>query len=184
MGYLESYRYLDSRYSLGSSSSYRPNIFRDGYRIVLQGTFDREDILRRRAAMDINPLHSNLLSYNEVESQPTRIRNDSITELGRSLWWNQDDEWNHDKEDTFKENWPFGRNTDIIKQQTCDRNVNILETPLRDPFFYVDSDIEINGMELANKAGDTTLCIGTKEGIVLWNINGWKRQCFPSFEYT
>ena len=59
-----------------------------------------------------------------------------------------------------------------------------MEVPERDPFFYVDSDIEINGLEfMDNGSGNASLCIGTREGIVLWDINERERNTNATYEY-
>lgn len=199
LGYLESYRYMDSRYN-NYGTSYRNNES-NPYRIALQGSFDREDILKKKSLMNFNPKFSNLLSYDKFGSNPIQMRyneniskkineqeenfnyeickNTEIRSVGEDCWW--DDKVNQVTD--FTEMWPWGKKTKEFDDDFQGEKKGIMEIPQRDPFFYVDSDIEINGLELSNRNGKTTLCIGTKEGIVLWDINDWKRKCFPSFEY-
>lgn len=253
LGYLESYRYMDSRFrNYGDSFSTRYSQFRGEsrpYKIVLQGTFDREDLLKRKLTTDYGPQSSNLLTYKEASVCPVQFRkrvgklnkrkfygidsddmdsvdddddngdehenyesssdaydddddhddddiayrNTEIRYINKQCWWNSE---NGEKAKNFGEMWPWGKQIDghssdddfYTYENSDGRNeeggLTIMETPTRDPFFYVDSDIEINGLEIANRNGKSMLCIGTKEGIVLWDINNWQRKCFPSFGYA
>ncbi|QPG75321.1 hypothetical protein FOA43_002673 [Brettanomyces nanus] len=61
-----------------------------------------------------------------------------------------------------------------------------LKSPLTDPFYYLDSELEICGLEVLGNSqygdGRRSLVIGTEDGLVHWNIDSWKRRCFPSYE--
>lgn len=199
LGYLESHRYnftnnnylngfnrgysFNNNVGLDTGNDYRNNDA-ERLRVILQGSFDREDLLRRKTKMEVNPRDTRIFTYTDYDNMvPTKIRkinggrNEEIKNVIDDCWWNK---YNlNDEYDDFKKYWPWGRNV-----KPTDGDFNIMETPERDPFFYIDSDIEINGLELARNKGKTTLCIGTKEGILLWDINEWKRKCFPNFEYT
>ena len=243
LGYLESYRYMDTRfrnYGDAYSSNYNESRAEDRpYKIVLQGTFDREDLLKRKLSTNYSPQSSSLLTYKESQVYPLQFRkrigklnrgksdrniddmdlsdnengdgtnedddydddcDDDIenkyTEtryINQQCWWNNE---NEGKAENFREIWPWGKqvvsqngdedayNYDENDDAENNESSTIMETPLRDPFFYVDSDIEINGLEIANRNGKSMLCIGTKEGITLWDINNWQRKCFPSFGYA
>lgn len=54
--------------------------------------------------------------------------------------------------------------------------------PMNDPFNFVDSTLDILGMEILDYKGDKTLSFATYQGINLWSINQWKRQCYPVYE--
>lgn len=238
LGYLESYRYMDTRFrNHGSTYSSNHNESRGEdrpYKIVLQGTFDREDLLKRKLSTNYSPQSSSLLTYKGSQVYPLQFRkrigkfnrlkgdrnsddmdmSDNENEdddyddeydddignkyietryISQQCWWNNE---NHGNDGNFREIWPWGKQ--VVSESGDDDSYNddenedsevydssaIMETPLRDPFFYVDSDIEINGLELANRNGKSMLCIGTKEGIILWDINNWQRKCFPSFGYA
>lgn len=57
-------------------------------------------------------------------------------------------------------------------------------SPLNDPFYYLDSELEVCGLEVVSGGNGTcrSLVIGSEEGIVHWDIDSWKRRCFPSYE--
>lgn len=235
LGYLESYRYMDNKFRNFNNNSF--NYYNEdnnnidnsnAYKIILQGTLDREDILKRKITNNYKPQLSNLLTY--TDSCPIQFRdkirneedgeeieneqngneeemeededgddedeqnmesdddiNDENTEIRylNDQWWNVNNDSNNNN---FKKIWPWGKeiiNDDNHNNNTTKlNNYKIMETPFRDPFFYIDSDIEINGLELANRNGNTTLCIGTKEGIIFWDVNNWERKSFPSFGYV
>ena len=216
MGYLESYRYMDNRFSsLRRDYVYRPpnsnsSSNDNSCRIALQGSYDREDLLQRRS--DDNSLNelknSTLLKYGSGGGvDPVQVSpGGKIRNAADEMWWNsticdskdggEDDDDNDDDNDDHGDDddpyaqhtWPWGKqlhpqDAQLLKKPT----LGIMEVPQRDPFFYVDSDIEINGLELASVGkghGQTSLCIGTKEGIIVWEIDQWGRRCFPKFEYA
>lgn len=55
-------------------------------------------------------------------------------------------------------------------------------TAANDPFFFVDSATDILGMEVLSRGGEKALAFASPEGIALWGINSWKRQCFRAYE--
>ncbi|CAI8498070.1 unnamed protein product [Pichia kudriavzevii] len=188
MGYLESYRYLDPRF--GSTFGTTRSMLHDQYRILLQGSFDREDTLRRRGNMEYDPQASCLLNH---DPPAYKIKRSNIRKIQN--WWlkaNNDNNSNYENSspygtDTinYKEQWPWGKEIPREQEDSMGtQEVNILEVPERDPFFYVDSDIEINGLEfMDNGSGNASLCIGTREGIVLWDINERERNTNATYEY-
>lgn len=208
LGYLESYRYLDIRYGNNYNSRYTNHTGNadessNELKVILQGSFDRENILERKVKTDFNPQMSNLLTNKCGRSAPLQIRKhqgDGIgnaTEDNAKIFYKENEIrdasvgtwWNSEEEVDYKDRWPW---TKVPHGPSDSRDVgpgygddlNIMETPRRDPFFYVDSDVEINGLELANNRGKSVLCIGTKEGMVFWDIDDWRRKCFPSFGYV
>lgn len=54
--------------------------------------------------------------------------------------------------------------------------------PFNDPFHFVDSTLDILGMDVIDYKGDKMLAFASPEGINLWSINQWKRQCYPVYE--
>ncbi|TID30723.1 hypothetical protein CANINC_000639 [Pichia inconspicua] len=179
MGYLDSYKFFDSRYASTSTrqSQYysRPNLDSDSFNVLLQSTIDREELIRRKGKLNYSPSTSRLLTYLRKHDLPQQHRK-CESRYCSNMWWNKsasDPNLNINHLDYR----PWGINT----PQTKD-TVNFMETPERDPFFYVDSDIEINGLDVAHRNGKSTLCIGTKEGIVFWDIDSRQRCSFPSFD--
>ncbi|VEU22884.1 DEKNAAC103979 [Brettanomyces naardenensis] len=61
-----------------------------------------------------------------------------------------------------------------------------LRSPLTDPFYYLDSELEICGLEILGNSqyrdGRRSLVIGSEDGMIHWDIDSWKRRCFPSYE--
>ena len=165
LGYFESYKYLNSRLSR--------HMWNDNTQITLQGSYDRQDFIQRVKNNLIPPYISNLVSYNNNSGlKPYQITDDAIIKEV-DMWWNKEYK-------DYSNIWPFGSN--LLEDNLPEE---IVEIPQRDPFFYVDSDIEINGMEIScnENTNKSQLLIGTMEGVIVWDIDGWKRKCFPCFNY-
>ncbi|KAG7835930.1 hypothetical protein KL942_000092 [Ogataea angusta] len=47
---------------------------------------------------------------------------------------------------------------------------------------YLDSSVEICGLDVSRVHDSSSLVIGSEEGLIHWGIDSWKRRCFPSFE--
>jgi len=63
----------------------------------------------------------------------------------------------------------------------------VLQNPQNDPFYYLDSELELSGLEVVNGSdgygdGQHSLVIGSEDGLIHWDIDSWKRRCFPSYE--
>lgn len=241
LGYAESYRYMDYKYrtsgnledgdnegeegdSVGDNDGDERFANKPSYRVVLQATLDRENLLQRNLAEHGNPYYNRILTYKQPQLYPVQFRkkrrhyedeynddddeeeeeeeetgrdydydydydeedivklsgNTEIRHINQQCWWNQE----KSKHKNYKDMWPWGKKLAPIEEDINYKGdyLSVLETPIRDPFFYVDSDIEINGLELANRNGKSTLCVGTKEGLIFWDVNEWKRKCFPCYE--
>lgn len=180
MGYLESYKFFDSRYASPSAAQIRPTHYQnqvdEPLSVLLQSTIDREELIRRKGNLNCSPSTSRLLTYFRERELPQQHRKNE-SRFCTDMWWNKE----YSSDPNFMADHlnyrPWGINTPETKD-----TVMFMETPERDPFFYVDSDIEINGMDLAQRNGKSTLCIGTKEGIVFWDIDSSQRCSFPSFD--
>lgn len=62
-------------------------------------------------------------------------------------------------------------------------------TPLNDPFFFLDSELAVCGLEVMDSnagrgGGHRSLVIGTENGLIHWDIDSWQRMCFPSCEFA
>lgn len=71
---------------------------------------------------------------------------------------------------------------DLEKRKYTVRNGWDLINPKNDPFHFVDSTLDILGMDVLDYKGEKILAFASPEGINLWSINQWKRQCYPIYE--
>ena len=86
-------------------------------------------------------------------------------------------------------------------QNACNSGTRVVRTPIRgrgyhdgviqnpqnDPFYYLDSELELTGLEIVNAGneygnGQHSLVIGSDDGLIHWDIDSWRRRCFPSYE--
>ncbi|ODV86687.1 hypothetical protein CANARDRAFT_230630 [[Candida] arabinofermentans NRRL YB-2248] len=117
-------------------------------------------------------------SYNEVldldfESSHTTTTPSSSTQL----YHPQLPTHAHQTEHTLKNASSYNNN---LKKGALNYNVQI-----QDDQYYLNSDLNVCGLSILNTLNDqNSVAIGTQDGLICWEIDSWKRRCFPSCQYA